>query len=378
MKILFSFLVISCPFLNAMEETQPPKHLIPELIAHLPGSCMENAASFTPNGRKLVTAGLQRFLQIWDTSDYSKPQLQITTPIGGAQACATRPDSAQAAIGYLQGKVDIFDISSGAVVTTLQGNDSVEAIQYADQENLLSAVYDGTCKLWDVKNNKIAKTFKTQAGAVWDVHINPADPNQFAAVSSPTKLTIWDMRQEADPLISLDEVVNVYRVTHNNNGDILIGADYQNILRDSKAQLLAMYTVHGKKMPANTIVPAKIGQVPLGTSASRFMIDNDKVFISGLDNGQIVITDTQDSAKSFHFNIHSKEANSVQSLDIHPDGQTFVVGYTDGGATVFDCTALNELVEKVKEAMPQVRRKKYEIGSVEVVNAVLNGNCDLL
>lgn len=350
MKILFSFLVISCPFLNAMEETQPPKHLIPAVLAKLPGSCMEMAASFTPNGRKLVTAGLQPLVQMWDTSDYSKPQLEIKTTIGGVQACDIRPNSAQAAVGYIQGKVDIFDISSGTVITTLKDNNSIEAIQYADQETVLTAVYDGTCKLWDVKNNKIAKTFQTQAGAVWDVHINPTDPNEFAAVSSPTKLTIWDIRNEAAPLISLHEVVDVYRVTHNKKGDILIGADYQNILRDSKAQLLAMYTVHGKKMPANTIVPAKLNQVPLGTSASRFMIDNDNVFISGLDNGQIVITDTQDSAKSFHFNIHSDGPNSIQSLSIHPEGQTFVAGYSDGGAVIFDCSALNELKEKVKTA----------------------------
>lgn len=337
--------------MNAMEEAEPPKHIIPTVIVKLPGSCMEMAASFTPNGRNLVTAGLQPLVQMWDTSNYSNPKLEIKTNIGGVQACDIRPDSAQAAIGYLQGKVDIFDISSGTIVTTLQDNDSIETIQYADKETVLTAVYDGTCKLWDIKNKKIVKTFNVSAGnAVWDAHINPAYPQQFAAVSNDNKLTIWDIRNEVSPLNSLNEVVSLYRVTHNNKGDILVGADYQNILRDSKAQLLAMYTVHGKKMPANTIVPAKLNQVPLGTSASRFMIDNDNVFISGLDNGQIVITDTQDSAKSFHFSIHSDGPNSIQSLNIHPDGQTFVAGYSDGGAVIFDCSALSELKEKVKTA----------------------------
>lgn len=349
MRLLFSFLVVMCPILNAMQEAEPPKHLIPQVIAKLPGTVMETAASFTPDGRNLVAAGLQRFIQIWDTSDYSRPKLNIETKIGGVQDSSIRLDSAQAGIAYLQGKVDIYDISSGTIVTTLQDANSVNALQYADQETILTAVYDGTCKLWDVKNNKIAKTFKTQAGAVWDLHINPADLNQFAAVSSPTKLTIWDMRNEAAPLISLDEVVNVYRVTHNKKGEILVGADYQNILRDSKAQLLAMYTVHGKKMQPNTIVPAKIGQVPLGTDAFKFMVDNDDLFISGLDNGQIVITNTKDSTKSFAFRDNSG-GSTVESLDIHPDGQTFVAGYSDGGAIVFDCTALSEFKEKVKAA----------------------------
>lgn len=337
--------------MNAMEEAESPKHLIPQVIAKLPGSCVETAASFTPDGRNLVAAGLQRFIQIWDTSDYSKPKLNIETAIGGVQDVAIRPDSAQAAIGYIQDKVDIYDISSGTVVITLPDTNSINALAYANQEAILTAVYDGTCKLWDVKNKKITKTFNTKAGAVWDVHVNPAYPNQFAAVSDTNKLTIWDMRNEVVPLISLDEVVNVYRVTHNKKGDILVGADYQNILRDSKAQLLAMYTVHGQKMQPNTIIPAKIDQVPHGTDAFKFMIDNDDLFISGLNNGQIVITNTKDSTKSFHYKIDADGANSVQSLDIHPDGQTFVVGYNDGGAIVFDCSALSELKEKIKEEL---------------------------
>lgn len=326
----------------------PQKKITPSTVATLVNPGPAQAVCFSSDNKNLVITGMHPQITIWDTSDYSKPKSQFALPIGAAWSMALSSNNAQAAVGFLNGTIQLWDLEKQTSTQKFADNDTIWEVQYTpNQAAILSAGNNGTCKLWDL-NSQAYKTFDAKAGPVWSAHLNPAFPDQFAACSDDNTLTVWDTRKEDAPLYRIQEEVPVYRVTHNNEGKMLIGAAYQFILRNHNAELLALYNTHGRKLAAGKAVLAGTGDVPLAAVAIKFMPGNNLTFVAPLDNKEVLFGNLEDAEKALHF-IVSKENCSPQSLDISPDGQRLAIGTFSHDTFIFDISGIDDIKKQAKE-----------------------------
>ena len=116
------------------------------------------ALAFSPNGRRLA-AGSQRQIRLWnmETGNWGKGISSINSReegrvvFQGSQALVFSPDNMILVNGDRHGKLQLWDITTGNELTTLNGHTAeVEILYFSPDENtLVSAGQDGTILLWD-------------------------------------------------------------------------------------------------------------------------------------------------------------------------------------------------------------------------------------
>lgn len=71
---------------------------------------------FTPDGRTLVSLGLDCCLRFWDLEDRLAPIRTIPFPGGMSPCLAISPDGRSMATGHLDGRIRLWDSSTGALI----------------------------------------------------------------------------------------------------------------------------------------------------------------------------------------------------------------------------------------------------------------------
>ncbi len=114
--------------------------------------------AFSPNGKRLA-AGSQEQIRLWnmETGNWGKGTSSIQSReedksvFHGSQALVFSPDNMILVNGDRHGKLQLWDITTGNELTTLNGHTAqVETLKFSpDGNTLVSAAQDGTILLWD-------------------------------------------------------------------------------------------------------------------------------------------------------------------------------------------------------------------------------------
>ncbi len=119
--------------------------------------------AFSPNGKRLV-AGSHQQIRLWnmETGNWGKGITSITSYkegkyekgkeiFHGSEALAFSPDSTVIVNGDGNGRIQLFDMTTGDKLTTLNGHTKqVETLKFSpDGKTLVSTGQDGTILLWD-------------------------------------------------------------------------------------------------------------------------------------------------------------------------------------------------------------------------------------
>jgi len=111
-----------------------------------------NHVAYSPDGKRLVTASLDRTVRVWDA--VTGAQLAV---LYGHQAevnsAAYSPDGRRIVSASYDRTVRIWDAASGAQVALLPGHESyVFSAEYSrDGQRIASASEDKTARIWEVR-----------------------------------------------------------------------------------------------------------------------------------------------------------------------------------------------------------------------------------
>ncbi|KAF7513137.1 hypothetical protein GJ744_010533 [Endocarpon pusillum] len=148
--------------------------------------------AFSPDGKTLASASLDRMVKLWDArSGVVLQKLMGHSPI------AFSLDSKTLASAFNVRTVQLWDAGSGVVLQTLEDHSSynndnyIRAIAFLpDGKTLASASSDQTVKLWDARSGIVLQTLKSCSASVQAVAIS-LDGKTLASASYET-VKLWD------------------------------------------------------------------------------------------------------------------------------------------------------------------------------------------
>jgi WD40 repeat protein len=175
----------------------------PQLALNADGHTAEaHALKFTPDGRRLITAGTDRTVRVWDTSTGECLRV-IRTPIAGARfgtlfSCDISPDGQLLAVGEFgeapgdPAAIYLISLETYEIVRRLDGHrGSIFGMQFSyDGQRLVSGSgWDMTAFVWEVSSGRKLQTIRAPE-KVWDVIFSP-DAKTIATACYDGNVYLW-------------------------------------------------------------------------------------------------------------------------------------------------------------------------------------------
>lgn len=167
-------------------------------IRELPGhNGFANAASFSPDGRRIATGGADGVVTIWDWIEPTQPQ---RTDLSGPHIAdiAFHPDGHQIALasglnaGVSRERVlRLWDVRSGRVTSVLSGHtDWLTSVAYHPLGlSIITGSDDKTVRLWDCKTGELVRTIEGHRDAVTSVAFVG---EEIASASRDGTIRLWN------------------------------------------------------------------------------------------------------------------------------------------------------------------------------------------
>ncbi|TLP66047.1 helix-turn-helix domain-containing protein [Microbispora triticiradicis] len=165
------------------------------------------ATAFTPDGRTLATAGLDRAVRLWNVSDPHRPAaLSVIGGSGEVMSAAFRPDGRVLATSGADRTArlwDVADVRRPRPLAVLEGHtDAVRTVAFDPRGRLLAtASYDRTVGLWDVSDPGRAVRITTLTGyseGLTSAVFSP-DGDVLVTTAADAVVRVWDVGDPRHP-----------------------------------------------------------------------------------------------------------------------------------------------------------------------------------
>jgi len=162
----------------------------PELMVNSGHSEYINSVSFSPDGKTLMSASIDKTIKLWDI----KSGCEIRTFIGNSLNVefVFSSDGDQMASIENDKLIKVWDVTSGKELMSFSGHtDRINSIVFSvDGKTIASASDDKTLRVWDINTGKVALVISKFTNAVENVAISP--DNKYIASSSNGYIKFWD------------------------------------------------------------------------------------------------------------------------------------------------------------------------------------------
>jgi WD40 repeat protein len=133
------------------------------------------SVEFTPDGKRLVTAGVHMPVRLWDVAG-GREVLKLEGNQGVVRRATVSPDGRRLATAGFDGLVKLWDLQTAKELATLRGHAGLVygADFSADGRGVITSGIDGTVRLWDATTGELdALEVPCQEGAAARVAFSP-------------------------------------------------------------------------------------------------------------------------------------------------------------------------------------------------------------
>jgi WD40 repeat protein len=160
----------------------------------MPSSEPVRAASFSPDGRSIVTVGATT-VRLWDAARRQPRGQPLTTGAAPPVKAVFSPDSTVLAVVIFDTTVQLWNVATAQPRgAPLQGHTKpvFEAAFSPDGRTLMSAGVDGTIRLWDVATGAPRAVLTGHGGVVTGVAVS-RDSTTLVSRSEDSTARLWDL-----------------------------------------------------------------------------------------------------------------------------------------------------------------------------------------
>lgn len=160
---------------------------------------------FSPDGKKLLTVGLDGAAILWDT-ETGREIRRLIENAGELYTGVFSPDGKTIAAAGLGKKIWLWDTENGKLIREYLGHQAaIEALVFLPGGKYLASSGDDlSVRLWSVETGESVRQFLAQGGVVPDLSVSP-DGTYLATVGNDGKALLWEIFPAPEPLVIHDE-----------------------------------------------------------------------------------------------------------------------------------------------------------------------------
>ncbi|HEY3778613.1 MAG TPA: TIR domain-containing protein [Rhizomicrobium sp.] len=282
-------------------------------------------AAFSPDGKHVVTASADGTARLWDTD--AARQLRIFRGHSGAVVSAAfSPDGKRLVTASRDDTARLWEVSTGKLLAVLRGHgDQLESAAFSpDGTRIVTASDDRTARIWDATTARTISILKGHQGIVASAAFSP-DGKRIVTASYDRTAAIWDAMLGTEIAVLKGHDDAVTSAAYDRAGSRIVTASFDRTAR--------LWDAHSGRLIA--ILKGHEGAV----NSASFSRDGARI-VTASDDRTARIWDSSLAARAIFLRGHE---DSVNSAVFSHHGTRVVTASTDKTARLWDASSGNQL-----------------------------------
>ncbi len=278
------------------------------------------SVAFSPDGKSVLTGGLNRIVRIWDVVT-GRPIGQPLIHPEVVKAMAFSPDAKIIVTGCVDGTARSWDAATGQpIVHPIAHKVEVRSVAFSPDGKTILTAGSTTARLWDAASGQPVGEPLRHSGLVQSAAFSP-DGKSIITGSMHKTAQIWDAttcQRIGQPMVHSDAVAAAM------------------FSPDGRTILTASWDGTARRWDSATGAPIGQPQVHSARVSSVAFSPDGKTVVTGCLDGTAQLWD---ATTGLPLGFPLEHQGSVSAVAFSPDGKTILTGSEDGTARLWDAEA---------------------------------------